>query len=81
LVHNVKDESKYFNNIFCSECNGISNSYLQCENVGHTEGGNGLSFSGLLKQERTQLPNESPYSNDRCSNDEIYDVLTVFFYS
>lgn len=73
-----EDVTKYFKNIFCSECNGFGRSSLHCELNGHTEGIGGFSFSGLLKQERTQQPIALSKQNGRCSGDEVYDTLSVF---
>jgi hypothetical protein len=66
-----------FQNPNCLECNGIKNYQLLCDiDITRDPAGN-FAFSGLLKQEDIKTENISSNFDDRCSENEIYDSISV----
>jgi hypothetical protein len=66
-----------FQNPNCLECNGIKNYQLLCDlDIVRDQKGT-FAFSGLLKQEGLKTENTHSNFDDRCSENEIYDSISV----
>jgi hypothetical protein len=72
----VEETSTYkVQNPNCLECNGIKNYQVLCDIDQNRDPKGTFAFSGLLKQENVKTENTG--SNDRCSENEIYDSIWV----
>lgn len=74
---NVESVDEYYQNVFCTKCNGLYKVNVTCEwSINHPEQ-HDFSFSGLIKMNARSSADATRPSDSTCSVDQIFDELLV----